>query len=132
MAAAPPRALRRLAVALLALAVVPAAAFVVLQGRVQSESERRLAEIRDDQLDGLLFSVNQNAWDVAASWADRLARVPLGPADTLARAEAARAFLEATPAVRFVLAADPAAGRVSTFGMPSPLEIRAAGRAVCC
>ena len=41
-----PRALRQLAGALLALAIVPAVAFAVLQGVVQSESEARLAEIR--------------------------------------------------------------------------------------
>ena len=56
-----PRALRQLAGALLALAIVPAVAFAVLQGLVQSESEAQLAEIRDGQLDGLLFSVNQSA-----------------------------------------------------------------------
>ena len=126
MPTSPPRALRRLAVALLALAVVPAGAFAVLQGAVQSESEARLAEIRDEQLDGLLFSVNQTAWDVAATWADRLARAPVGvPGDTEAT-RAARAFLEATPAVRFVLAADTARADVAYYGLPAPPEIRAA------
>lgn len=106
MPAPPPRALRRLAVALLALAVAPAAAFAVLQGVVQSESEARLAQIRDDQLDGLLFSVNQNAWDTATGWADRLARAEgLGGPDAVA-VPAARAFLAETPTVQFVVTAD--------------------------
>ena len=114
MPAPPPRALRRLAVALLALAVVPAAAFAVLQGVVQSEGEARLAEIRDDQLDGLLFSVNQNAWDTATGWADRLARTPALDGDDAAAT--ARAFLAVTPTVRFVVATDTGRAEVAVLG----------------
>ena len=104
--------LRRLAGALLALAVVPALAFAAAQVFVQSESEVRLAQIRDDQLDGMLFSVNQNAWDVTSSWADRIVRLDLpAPAGKAGRpvhrtAPAADAFFEATPAVRDIVVAD--------------------------
>ena len=124
MPAPPPRALRRLAVALLALAVVPAAAFAVLQGVVQSEGEARLAQIRDDQLDGLLFSVNQNAWDTATGWADRLARAEgLGGPDAAA-AEAAQAFLADAPTVQLVLVADTGRADVRAFtaGADAPLR----------
>ncbi len=126
MPASPPRALRRLAGALLALAVVPAGAFAVLQGQIQSESERRLAEIRDEQLDGLLFSVNQNAWDVAATWADRLERasVSFAPPPDSAGADAAEAFLNATPAVRFVMATDPDRRAAHYYGIPAPAGLR--------
>ena len=131
MPASPPRALRRLAGALLALAVVPAGAFAVLQGQIQSESERRLAEIRDEQLDGLLFSVNQNAWDVATTWADRLDRIAaaFGPRPDSAGAEAAEAFLAATPAVRFVFATAADRGTAHYYGIPAPTGLRAAGDA---
>ncbi len=124
MPSTPPRALRRLAVALLALAIAPAAAFAVLQGVVQSESDARLAQIRDDQLDGLLFSVNQNAWDTVSGWADRLARTPGLDGDS---AEVAAAvFLTSAPAVRFVAVADTARAEVRAFGKaPDGTEVRA-------
>ena len=125
MAATPPRALRRLAVALLALAVVPAAAFAVLQGVVQSESEARLAQIRDDQLDGLLFSVNQNAWDTATGWADRLARTPGLDGDDAAAARAAQTFLAGAPTVQLVLAADTARADVRALAAGADAPLRA-------
>ncbi|WP_420455244.1 sensor histidine kinase [Rubrivirga sp.] len=105
-----PRALRRLAGALLALAVVPALAFAAVQLGIQSESEARLAQLRDDQLDGLLFSVNQTAWDVTTTWADRLDRAQATdhPRAVGAGGPATTAFLEATPAVRSVVVADTA------------------------
>ncbi|PAP76601.1 sensor histidine kinase [Rubrivirga marina] len=122
MPASPPRALRRLAGALLALAIVPALAFAAAQAVVQSESEARLAEIRDEQLDGLLFSVNQNAWDVASTWADRLGQPSFRVESGSSSAEAARAFLEATPAVRFVFATSPARADVLYYGLPAPVR----------
>ncbi|WP_412068364.1 sensor histidine kinase [Rubrivirga sp. IMCC43871] len=124
MPSTPPRALRRLAVALLALAIAPAAAFAVLQGIVQSESDARLAQIRDDQLDGLLFSVNQNAWDTVSAWADRLARTPGLDGDTAP--EAAADFRATAPPVRFVVVADTARSQVRVFGdVPGPADLEA-------
>ena len=108
MPSPPPPSLGRLAGALIALAVVPALAFAAVQIFVQSESERQLAALRDKQLDGLLFSVNQDAWDLAAVWADRLARAGDAP-------ESVRWFLSATPAVQSVLEAD-SSGRPASFG----------------
>ena len=125
MTTAPPRALRRLAGVLLALAVVPALAFAAVQVFVQSESEAQLAQIRDEQLDGLLFSVNQNAWDVATTWADRLARQTAGEGISLG--PDAYAFLDATPAVRFVVAADTAVTRFVSYGAPVPPALRSDG-----
>ena len=99
MSSPPPSSLGRLAGALLALAIVPAFAFAAAQIFVQTESERQLAAMRARQLDGLLFWVNQNAWDATSVWADRLVRAG-------ADAEGAAWYLEATPAIRDVLEAD--------------------------
>ncbi|MEM0961997.1 MAG: HAMP domain-containing sensor histidine kinase [Bacteroidota bacterium] len=115
---APSRPLRRLAIALLALAIVPAGAFALLQSRIQGESERQLAQIRDEQLDGLLFSVNQDAWDTASLWADRLTRA----ADD--GVESASGFLDATPAVRYAVEADTALGSMASLGSPVPADLR--------
>ena len=113
MTASSPWVLRRLAGVLLALAVVPALAFAAAQVFVQSESEAQLAQLRDDQLDGLLFSVNQNAWDTATVWADRLSLRPPTPE---AGEAAAEEFLAATPSVRSVVAADTALSSVAVYG----------------
>ncbi len=123
-----PRALRRLAGALLALAVVPAVAFAAVQLAIQDESEARLAELRDEQLDGLLFSVNQTAWDVTTTWADRLDRAQATdhPAAVGAGGDATAAFLAETPAVRSVVVADTAFRTVAAFagtdGEPAEID----------
>ncbi|MEM6328304.1 MAG: hypothetical protein AAF791_14410, partial [Bacteroidota bacterium] len=123
MAASSPRALRRLAVALLALAIVPAGAFAVLQGVIQSESERQLAQIRDDQLDGLLFSVNQDAWDTASLWADRLTRATADTTDFQQRF----GFLSGNPAIRYVVESDTTGNITACYGAAVPPGLRTEG-----
>lgn len=123
MPTALPPSLGRLAVVLLALAVVPALALVAVQVYVQSESERQLAQIRDQQLDGLLFSVNQDAWDVASVWADRLARETA----TNEGGMGAQAFLAATPAVRLVVEGDTSGRSWTAIGSNVPPGLRADG-----
>ena len=113
-----PRALRQLAGALLALAIVPAVAFAVLQGLVQSESEAQLAEIRDGQLDGLLFSVNQSAWDVASSWAEQLAWIRAEGAPTDLLPGPVMEFLTERPGVRAVVVADTALATQQVLTLP--------------
>ena len=115
MSRSSPASLRRLAGVLLALAVVPALAFAAAQVFVQSESEARLAELRDEQLDGLLFSVNQNAWDVATGWADRLSWVRAEGVPWEISAEAADDFFAAVPAVSAVFVADTALAAASVY-----------------
>ena len=122
MTASPPPSLRRLAGVLLALAVVPALAFAAAQLFVQSESEAQLARLRDEQLDGLLFSVNQNAWDVVTAWADRLARLsadapPPGPPQPprLGIASDTRDFFSATPAAWALVVADTSLSRTTLY-----------------
>lgn len=129
---APPPSLRRLAGVLLALAVVPALAFAAAQVFVQSESEAQLARLRDDQLDGLLFSVNQNAWDVATTWTDRLDRAQASdhPRQVGAGGPGAEAFVGATPAVPSFVVADTAFRSVATYGGTAEAEALALREAV--
>lgn len=114
--------LRRLAGVLLALAVVPALAFAAAQVFVQSESEAQLARLRDEQLDGLLFSVNQNAWDVATTWADRLDRAQATdhPDDVGVGGPSAEAFVAATPAVPSFVVADTSLRAFAALQMTNP------------
>ncbi|GAB5537720.1 MAG: hypothetical protein Rubg2KO_39690 [Rubricoccaceae bacterium] len=130
MSSSSPSALRRLAGVLLALAVVPALAFAAAQVFVQSESEAQLAQIRDEQLDGLLFSVNQNAWDVATTWADRLAWLRADDGNpTSIDWEAAQAFLSVTTAVSSFVVADTSLENVAVIealvGAGAPVDTAA-------
>ncbi|HYE57103.1 MAG TPA: HAMP domain-containing sensor histidine kinase [Rhodothermales bacterium] len=109
-ATASARSLRRLAGALLALAVVPALVFAAFQVFAQAESEALLARVREEQLSSILFAVNQHAWEVADVWAGRLARVPVeqprGPAGL--DPSALEAFMRSAPPVQDVLSGDTA------------------------
>ncbi len=102
---------------------MPAAAFVAFEWRLARESEAALAAIRDEQLDALLFSVNQHAWDVTNAWAGRLQAVPgiSRPGDGYAISYETwvgiRALFRAVPAVETVLSFDTALaeGGAATF-----------------
>ena len=118
--------MRRLAGVLLALAVVPALAFAAAQVFVQSESEAQLAQLRDEQLDGLLFSVNQNAWDTATAWAERLSWIRAEGAPWEISDAAANAFFAGAPAVSAVFVADTSLAIASVYEHGSSVGVRAA------
>ena len=129
MTSAPTPSLRRLAGALLALAVVPALAFAAAQVFVQSEGEAELARLRDEQLDGLLFSVNQNAWDVASAWAERLTWA--GAGGWTLDDDDARQFFNTALAVSAVYVADTSRAQTTAYArdpgpIVSPTDARAA------
>lgn len=64
----------RLAIILLLLVLVPALMFTVYELTSLSTTEQLLDEIYTRQLDAILFSVNQHAWDVVNSWANTVAQ----------------------------------------------------------
>lgn len=63
---------RKVVAALAVLLLLPALFFVLIELGSHSEGERLLNEIYTRQLDVVLFSVNQYAWDVADSWMGQL------------------------------------------------------------
>lgn len=93
--------LHKIAWILAALVLLPALVYVA--GRVHSlnENEALLGEIYDQQLQTMLFAVDQYAWDVTRSWAGRLERLPVPTPEA-----EVQAFLEATPTVQAVFWAD--------------------------
>lgn len=60
---------------LLALIVLPALFFTGYELTRLGEEEERVAALYARQLDAILFSVNQHAWDVCERWMDELERV---------------------------------------------------------
>ncbi len=107
-----PSTLGALALSMLAFAVVPAVAFVAFEARLARESEAALADLRDEQLDALLLSVNQHAWDVTNAWASRLQAIPEATvpgneyAITVETWTALQAFFRSVPPVETVLSFD--------------------------
>lgn len=64
---------------LLGLVLLPVGAYVAYEVRSLSTNEALMAEIYERQLESILFSVNQHAWNVTDSWANDLNGV-LAPA----------------------------------------------------
>lgn len=99
--------LRAIGFVLLTLVLVPAAAFLAYEVVTLGENERLMAKVYDQQLETLLFSVNQHAWDVSGKWADGLSRVHSAHAHSFdAVADAAQDFLAENPDVQAVVLAD--------------------------
>ncbi|MBX2989664.1 MAG: hypothetical protein KF749_00700 [Bacteroidetes bacterium] len=73
----------RLAIVLLLLVLVPALMFTVYELTSLSTTEQLLDEIYTRQLDAILFSVNQHAWDVVNSWANTVAQNVEGRPDSV-------------------------------------------------
>lgn len=80
----PSSPLTRVAVILLLLALLPALLYTGYELSSLSTTEQLLSEVYTRQLDAVLFSVNQYAWDVSNSWAgsvELLVREGRQPAD---------------------------------------------------
>lgn len=75
----------RLAIVLLLLVLVPALMFTVYELASLSTTEQLLDEIYTRQLDAILFSVNQHAWDVVNSWANTVAQHAESSPDSVLR-----------------------------------------------
>jgi two-component system phosphate regulon sensor histidine kinase PhoR len=63
---------RRLAIALALLVLLPAIFYSAYELTSLSRSEALIADVYRQQLDAVLFSLNQYAWDVANSWANSI------------------------------------------------------------
>jgi two-component system, OmpR family, phosphate regulon sensor histidine kinase PhoR len=73
---------RTLGIVLLLLIVLPLIFYSAFEISSLSEGEELMRAIYQRQLDAILFSLNQHAWDVSSSWATQLDRT-FGSPDTL-------------------------------------------------
>ncbi len=105
-----PGASRRLVLLIVLLVLLPVLFLSAYQIGTYSSSEQLIRDVYQRQLDVILYSLNQYAWDVSAHWAAAL-RLSL---DENSRAPEAgmRAFLERNSAVESVVIADSAGGRL--------------------
>lgn len=107
------QSLRAIGLVLLTLVLLPALAFLAYEIRTLGENERLMRDVYDQQLETILFSINQRAWDVSDAWADRLSRLHEAAPRRLDSLEAAaHTFLKEHPAIRGVVLADSVLGTV--------------------
>jgi len=79
-----------IAIILLLLILVPALLYTAYELSSLNESEELFGEIYNRQLDAILFSVNQYAWDVVNNWANSVAARGFSPGDSLGIGAAAQ------------------------------------------
>lgn len=92
---------RRLGSILVLLVILPAVFFSVYEFSTLSASEELIAEVYRQQLDVVLFSLNQYSWDVANSWANAIDEI-LSPNPTTEkeRASLLASFLRDNAAIQ--------------------------------
>jgi two-component system, OmpR family, phosphate regulon sensor histidine kinase PhoR len=106
-------ATRRLAIALAILVLLPAIFYSAYEVSTLSRSEELLGEIYRQQLDAILFSVNQYAWDVAGSWMNAITlAIPSGRDRDDGRLQD---FLRANPSISGIFFTDSSLSFISTF-----------------
>ncbi len=93
LAAEPPATLRRVGLVIGPIVLVLLLTYIAFEVRTLSASESALAEVYEHQVETLLSSVNQHAWDVTALWANEIDR-SLTVADAAYREDRLSTFVE--------------------------------------
>ena len=101
---------RTLGIVLLVLIILPIVFYSAYEITSLSEGEELMREIYSRQLDAILFSLNQHAWDVSSGWATQ-ADEAIGSPNVIPDVRLNR-FLERTPALDAVVIMDSAAHKV--------------------
>jgi len=113
------RPLRKIGLLLLALVLLPALGYVATRVHSLSENEALIEQIYDHQLETILFSVNQHAWDVTSRWATELEGLLTQGPDEVA---AVHTFLVKTPTVHAVFLADASLRQVRMIVPDAPTQ----------
>ena len=118
---------QKIAFSVLMIILLPGLLYTVYELNSLSEKEQVLSEIYRQQLETILFSVNQYSWDIANSWVSRIdqARQPVSGS---APFPALEDFLIENPSVRAVFLSDSLAGEVQVYFSPENTDNRAALR----
>lgn len=113
------QSLRAIGLVLFALVLLPASVFLAYEISALDENEQLMQDIYVQQLETLLFSINQQAWDVTDAWADQLSLAHAADPHNLDQMEAAaRQFLADQPAVGAVMLSDSLRRNVRWIGTP--------------
>lgn len=118
------RQLNKITITFVLIALVPFG-FVIHEFTSLNKNERIVREIYRNQLDAILYSVNQYSNDIVSSWANRVDDL-LRATDVNSSSSDFRAVLETSGAVRYVYATD-LNGKSAVFGhtdADKPAEIK--------
>ncbi len=97
----------KLATVLALLILLPAIFYSAYEFTSLTRSEALIGEIYRQQLDVVLFSINQYAWDVANSWANSINSLMTGERSPKDDQQALASFLEENTGLRCVFSTDP-------------------------
>lgn len=96
--------LKRIGIILILIVLLPALFYSAYEITSLNENERLIAEIYNQQLDVILFSINQYAWDVSNNWANKINNAFSGTKNEYERS--IKELLEITPAIHAVFLTD--------------------------
>jgi two-component system phosphate regulon sensor histidine kinase PhoR len=98
----------KLGLLLVFVIVLPALVYSVYQITSLSDTEELLTAVYKQQLDGVLFSINQYAWDRADAWATGVATLVIqsGMEDSTALTAGFQSLLDRNPALASVFVSD--------------------------
>lgn len=101
-----PRAVRKLSLILLLVVLLPALFYSGYELNSLSNSEEMIGEIYRQQLDVILFSVNQFAWDVTNNWASTISTLVNEKQSAGDLQEELERYLRRNPSLEAVIFAD--------------------------
>jgi len=107
---------KKLVLIIIALILLPALLFTANEFSSLSSSEQMIAEIYNRQLDAVLFSVNQYAWDVANTWASSI-DLSIGNERNIDLNVSLRSMLEKNRALKGIFISDSTLGKMSYYSM---------------
>jgi two-component system phosphate regulon sensor histidine kinase PhoR len=67
--------LKKIAIILIFIALLPALFYTAYEITALNENESIITKIYNEQLDAILYSVNQEAWNISNTWANRLSNI---------------------------------------------------------
>ena len=124
--AASPTTLRKLAAILILLVLLPALFYSAYEITALTQSEHLIQQIYRQQLDAVLFSLNQYAWDIADNWASGINRVLQDRFTTTdpRRKDAVQSYLAANKGIEALFVADTSSRSLllSSFSSPNARE----------
>lgn len=96
--------LKKIGIILILIVLLPALFYSAYEITSLNENERLITEIYNQQLDVILFSINQYAWDVSNNWANKINNAFSGTKNEYERS--IKELLEITPAIQAVFLTD--------------------------
>jgi len=99
------RPLNKIALALLFIVVLPALFYSLHEIQTLNDNEKMISEIYRQQLDAILFSVNQYSWDVTNSWVSNIKSLLAKSPDELLH-NRLTPFLESNRGIRAIFFSD--------------------------